>query len=257
MLHELQKQFLNDLFNLEESPKIVSVISETDSRSAVDQFISYRDSVIAGIIEALAISYPVVKKLVGEQFFNHIAQKFIQLNRSLSPDLNNYGYQFSDFINTLKSTDSVPYLTDIAKLEWAWQKIINGDNIKPGNLHLLSNLNEQQNEKLKFELTPHTSLIQSKFPIQQIWQVNQKESLFETEIQLTDNEIYLLIWRNELDMNITPIGNEQWDFLFLIHQDILFTDICQKFNELYPQHDIGALLTQCIQSGWIYSYKII
>lgn len=253
MLRNIQEIFLDGLFNLETTPDILSVISEKSSRTAYDQFMSYRDSVIGGIIEALADSYPVVKKLVGEQFFNHISYQYIREHPSTSPDLNNYGRQFADFIDTLDSTESVPYLSDVARLEWAWQKIINGENSRTGNLHLLANLNENNSDNLIFKLNPHTSLVFSKYAIHKIWEVNQENVTINEDIKI-DKNTNLLIWRNGLDMNMTVIEVNQLFFLELIHQDIYFSDICVQYHARYPEHDIGELLSHCIRANWIHSF---
>jgi len=253
MLRNIQEIFLDGLFSQEATLDILSVISEKSSRTANDQFMSYRDSVIGGIIEALADSYPVVKKIVGEQFFNHISYQYIRQYPSTSPDLNNYGEQFSAFIDTLTTTNTVPYLSDVAKLEWAWQKIIIGENSKAGNLHLLASLNEQNSDDLLFRLNPHTSLLFSNYAIHKIWEVNQDNAKNKENVKI-DKNTNLLIWRNGLDMNMTVIEVNQLFFLELIHQDIYFSEACVQYHARYPEHDIGELLSHCIRSNWIHSF---
>jgi len=259
MLALIQQQFLAALFNQQQTPEILSSISQQGSRTALDQFNCYRDSVVSGITEALAISYPVVKKLVGEQFFNHLCYLYLVQHPSTSPDLNDYGEQFSNFIDTLSNTQSVPYLSDVAKLEWAWQKIINGSNSQTNNLQQLSNLTERQSENIHFQLAAHSTLIHSPYPIHEIWQMNQLDTQ-QTDssniININNNDVNLLLWRNNFDMNITPIELKHWVFLSLINRDIAFSEVCVEYSQLYSQHDITTLLTHSIQSGWITSFTI-
>jgi hypothetical protein len=255
MLRDIQQQFLSALFNQEPSPNILSVISETGARTAQQQFMSYRDSVIGGMIEAMAISYPVVKKLVGAQFFNHITYQFIRQTPSISPDLNNYGGNFSHYLETLDNLETVPYLYDVARLEWHWQCLINGSNAKPGNLHLLVDVEDSQTDNLLFKLSPHSGLLTSDYAVHKIWELNQDDHNFSESIDI-EERVNLFIWRNKLDMNITVINENQYLLLLLIEQNKIFSNVCVQYNAQYPDDDIGTLLSYCIQSGWIYSFSI-
>ncbi len=258
MLRDIQQQFLNGLFSQEDNPEIISAISEKGTRTTHDQFMSYRDSVIGGIIEALTISFPVTKALVGEQFFNHICYQYIRQTPSKSPDLNHYGYDYAIFLDSLDNLQTVPYLSDVARLEWAWQKIINGSKTKPGNLQSLATLKADESDNLLFALSPHSSLIQSHYAINKIWQANQENLINNNEQTFEINtEVNLFIWRSGLDMKIDAIESKQFLFLKLIQQENIFSDVCEHYNQHYPNDDIGILLTNCIQANWIHSFTII
>ncbi len=259
MLRELQKQFLNDLFNNKSSPNIISSITDSASRTPLEQFQSYRDSVIGGILEALSDSYPVVLKLVGDDFFNYISEHYIQVTPSLSPDLNNYGGDFADFIDKQDNLDALPYLSDVARLEWYWQQIINGSNCKPSNLSQLIELDKNDSDDIIFSLSPHANLLHSDYAIHEIWQTNQQTTINAHDFQIDINHnVNLLIWRNALtmEMNITLLNSNQLFFLALINQGMVFSEVCTLYDEKYPAEDIGLILSQCIQSGWIYSFKL-
>lgn len=255
MLHNIQKHFLEALFNSDANPDILSSIKKSGSRNAIEQLNSYRDSVMGGINEALTISYPVVKKLVGDDFFNYLTQLYIQRTPSTSPDLNNYGHDFCNFLETCNNLESVPYLPDVARLEWCWQKIINGSKTKPGNLLLLANLTEQQTNQIIFKLSPHASLLHSPYAIHTIWEINQNNTINDTELNI-DDSVNLLIWRNELDMNITVINENQFYFLSLINQLKPFSEVCELHNTHFPDDDITTLLSNTIQSNWIHSFLL-
>ncbi len=62
--------------------------------------------------------YPVCCQLVGEIFFNATALSFINQCPCLSPDLGDYGKQFPDFIANFEPVKHLPYLSDVAHLEW-------------------------------------------------------------------------------------------------------------------------------------------
>ncbi|VAW91144.1 hypothetical protein MNBD_GAMMA22-2647 [hydrothermal vent metagenome] len=258
MLRKIQQQFLDGLFSQDNNPEIISVISESGPRTTLDQFMSYRDSVIGGIIEALTVSYPVVKALVGEQFFNHISYQYIRKTPSKNPDLNCYGSDFAIFLDNLDNLQTVPYLSDVARLEWAWQKIISGDKTKTGSLNLLATLEESAIDNIQFELSPHSSLLQSNYAIDKIWQTNQKNVTNDFDNSYNINtSVNLFIWRLDLDMKISLIEPEQYIFLKLIQHKKIFSDVCEEYHQHFPDDDIGVVLSNCIQANWIHSFKVI
>ena len=79
----------------------------------------YRASVLSNFRAALAATYPVVRRLVGEAFFDEAARRFALANASRSGDLNEYGTEFPEFLAVYPHAASMAYLPDLARLEWA------------------------------------------------------------------------------------------------------------------------------------------
>ena len=79
----------------------------------------YRRAVFANYRNALGATYPVVKKLVGEPFFHAAVDAFVLAHPSVSGDLNVYGGEFGAFLAGYGPAAALPYLPDVARLEWA------------------------------------------------------------------------------------------------------------------------------------------
>ena len=73
----------------------------------------------AGLIEALAGRFPVVERLVGEDFFRAMAHAYVTQELPRSPLLFQYGGSFADFIAGFAPAAPLPYLRDMARLEYA------------------------------------------------------------------------------------------------------------------------------------------
>ena len=78
----------------------------------------YRGNVYANCTKALASAFPVVRKIVGEEFFEALAREFVHRHPSRSGDLNRYGDVFADFLAVFPHTADLPYLPDVARMEW-------------------------------------------------------------------------------------------------------------------------------------------
>lgn len=92
------------------------------------RFAVYRNNVVASLIEALADTYPVVQQLVGREFFRAMARAWIAEHLPTSAVLARYGAGFPEFMATFPPAATVPYLADVARLEWAYVQAFHAEN---------------------------------------------------------------------------------------------------------------------------------
>ena len=256
MLRELQTQFMDGLFNPRLQSKIVQHIKANANRSAADQFAIYRGSVLGGLSKNLADTYQVSYKLVGGRFFDAMAVRFINKQGSYSPDLNDYGGELAPFIENFPPAASLPYLADVARLEWAWQAVYNSEDYLPGNLHSLHNISEEQQSNIIFHINPTARLLSSDYPVHQIWRTNQDDYSGDAAVDLDQGGIKLIIYRQASNIYMTPLEESQWSLLNLLSQNRIFADVCEKFSQSFAKIEIGAVLSIAIQMGWVTSYSL-
>lgn len=94
-------------------------VSVWDGSDPARRFAVYRNNVITSLVDALASTFPVVQELVGVEFFRAMAAVFARSSPPESPVLALYGRLFPDFIEAFGPASSVPYLADVARLEYA------------------------------------------------------------------------------------------------------------------------------------------
>ncbi len=107
---------------LDPHQKIPADVATRMGIDPVHRFNVHRNNVMLSLIEALQDTFPVVTSLVGSEFFNYMARCFIQKNPPQSPILVEYGHQFPGFIKHFKAAETLPYLAEVAQLEW--QRVI-------------------------------------------------------------------------------------------------------------------------------------
>lgn len=78
----------------------------------------YRNNVVASLIQALADTFPVCRELVGADFFHAMAHAYVARRLPRSPVLARYGGAFAAFVAAHAPAASVPYLADMARLEY-------------------------------------------------------------------------------------------------------------------------------------------
>ncbi len=124
-----QADFSDSLLNAEKP--VPNCCMAADQDIAVQRFNVYRNNVFAGLIEALRDSFPVVERLVGQEFFAALAQAYRHDNMPSSPVMMQYGAKFPDFLRRFEPVASLPYLPDVAQLEWLYSEAFHSADFEP------------------------------------------------------------------------------------------------------------------------------
>ena len=88
--------------------------SETEQRFAV-----YRNNVAHSLIQALRSRFPTIEALVGAEFFAAMARVFAAHHPPAGPVLAEWGDGFADFLTRFPPVAKLPYLPDVARVEFA------------------------------------------------------------------------------------------------------------------------------------------
>lgn len=178
----------------------------------MDRLALYRGNVVASVTKALQAAYPVIERIVGAEFFAALARAYWQRYPSEEGDLYHYGAHFADFIATFPHTQALPYLPDVAQLEWAVHHAYAAADPHPLKLIALAKIPPEQIGQLRFNWQAATHLQHSDFPIASIWQQHQADYTQEIEITLTEPED-ALVYRQNDHIRVEKLSPDQFVFL--------------------------------------------
>lgn len=246
-LNKLQFQFLNALLS-EVDDSVLSNI-RTNGLSVKRRLQIYRNNFVGGLTEALQAIYPKIKQLVGEDFFNYTADCYIHAYPSVSSDLRNYGSHFSEFLRTFSHASSLPYLPDMAQLEWMVHEVFHAGDAPSLNLTTLSTLSTELYNSIRFHLHPASKLFSSIFPILQIWQICLENTNNEKIINLETRGIELLIIRRELEIAFDVLTQPEFAFLSVCSNNGTLTEACDAALKIDSGFDVTTCLQQHILRG--------
>ncbi|WP_313713032.1 DNA-binding domain-containing protein [Pseudomonas sp.] len=83
-------------------------------------FAVYRNTVMAGCVEALCANFPSVLTLVGREWMEAVAAAYARQAPPDDPRLIYYGTAFADFLEQAQAQHGVPYLAAVARLDACW-----------------------------------------------------------------------------------------------------------------------------------------
>lgn len=150
----------------------------------VARFNVYRNNSAVSLTEAMADSFPVVRDLVGEEFFTAMAQAYVADNAPASPVLIHYGGDFPAFIDGFEPARSLPFLGDVARVEWAWVQAYHAADNDSVSADALQAINPEQLDDARLNLHPSAMLLQSRFPAISIWSAHQLDDAGERQQML-------------------------------------------------------------------------
>ena len=133
----------------------------------------YRNNVLANYRKALGATYPVVRRLVGAPFFNAAVDAFVRAYPSRHGDVNRYGGELPGFLAAYAPARDLPYLPDVARLEWAIDQAAIAADARQLDLDALAAVPAESFESLRFVLNPSAHFVASPYPVLRIWQVSQ------------------------------------------------------------------------------------
>jgi uncharacterized protein len=199
-LERLQAKFAGALTDTLRAQDIAVEIDGRVPRT-LDRLALYRGNVHAAWEKALANAYPVVRALVGEEFFGGLASAYGRAHPSTSGDLNRFGAGFADFVRDFEHTQALPYLGDAAELEWAVHRAHYAAESFGLSRDRIAALPPADLLAARFELHPACAWIESPFPVAGIWLAHQLNATVALPDDLGRREFALVVrpgWRVEV-----------------------------------------------------------
>lgn len=166
-LRDLQNAFAAHLAG-QDQPALVAEIRPSAARLRI-----HRHHVLDSLVTALGATFPTVQALVGVDFFRGLARAFIGQSLPRQPVLAEYGADLPAFIAGHDAARDLPYLADVARLDWALNLAFHvpaGGRLAAVDL---AGVPADRLPSLRLALAPGTALISSPYPLDRIWAASQ------------------------------------------------------------------------------------
>ncbi len=254
-LRKLQANFISDCLSGEITDENLLMKNDIIDKpiSAKGRMQIYRNSAMGNIIAPLELTYPVVKDLVGDVFFELMCYKYIENNWPTSGNMNDYGANFADFINKLEQTKHLPYLSDIARLEWLFHLSSLADDKKQSDWSTFPQLTENELSKVKVKIHPSTMLITSIYPILKIWEMCKEGNITQIDLD-KEKGVNALLIRKDLKVNIYPIEDNEIAFLKALINGKTLINALDRALEIKEDESVQNFIAKHVEIGTFCSY---
>ena len=243
-LRELQTRFANCLFDAN-ADSVLDLI-EVDGFSASQRLQIYRNNLFTSLTNALQAIYPSIQRLVGEGFFKYLAHSYIRAHPSQSGNLHDFGQELAPFIAQFEPAATVPYLADVARLEWAQHEVFHAADHSPLDLQRLSAVPDELQTELRFCFHPASRLISSPYPVLKIWQACRDEHETVQTISANDESEQILVVRQQGKIELHRLTRAEYAFLKALAGGYRLGTAYERATEVNERFDLATTLQKHI-----------
>ena len=216
------------------------------------RFDIYRNNRVVSLIDALRSTYPAVHKLVGDEFFKASARAFIDAKPPVQPVMAEYGKEFGSFISSMPNTDKLPFLRDMAELEWWWLQAFHSGNAPVLQSSILAEIPPESIMDVQLQCHPSLHCVKSEWPIGSIWMACTRESSVDDrtgqDVDMQMGEA-VIITRPEIDVQVNKVAGVGVEFLKLIQTGESLGAAAEHMLEQNSGFNAGEHLTGLIELG--------
>jgi uncharacterized protein len=241
---ESQAAFGAALFDAARAPALLGQVKGNAAAQRVD---IYRGNLSAHWHRSLAEAYPVIRQLVGEEFFEGLARVYGKQWPSQDPDLNLFGAHFGQFLAGFEHAAAFPYLPDMAQLEWALHRAYYAQDAAVLQAAELALLSPEHIEAARWTLHPAASLHRSQWSVAQLWLAHQSEAArFPDDLQ---QESYALVVRPRWQPSVLAVSAAGFAALSALAAGQTLGEALDCAAAIDDSFDVAGQLRQWLELG--------
>jgi hypothetical protein len=217
------------------------------------RFAVYRNNVSVSLVAALADTFPVLRALVGDEFFDAMARLYVADEPPRSPVLAHYGEGMADWLAHFAPAASLPYLPDLARLERARVRAYHAaDAPSLGTDAVAARLAEPaQLAQARLRLHPSLSVLDSRYAIVSLWAAHQGHAPLEAVVP--DRPECALVLRADDDAAVLDIPPGAATFYRRLLQGQPLARAASRIEEPF---NLGESLAILIRHGAISAWQL-
>lgn len=218
------------------------------------RFAVYRNNVRATLAAALAGTFPVLRALLGEEFFHAMAIEYVQARPPSSPVLIEYGEDLGDFIAAFAPAAALPYLPDIARLEQLRVQAFHAaDASVPQPREFEAWLAKPESlPSLRLRLHPSLRLLRSSFAVLSLWRAHQQpeelardEALAVLDLGAAED---IVIWRPQFEVHVAALPPGAFDCLIALQRGETLGVALQAASST-PGFELETIIQRLVHDG--------
>ena len=217
-------------------------LTDPQGRPAGKRFNVYRNNVAVGLTTALETGFPVVRKLVGPDFFSAMAAVFLRRHPPTSAVLMHFGTHLPDFISSFPPVAHLRYLPDIARIECAIRASYHSADALPLPPGHIVTLPPARLLAARLTLAPSLRIIRSRYPVWSIWAANSYATSTPAQNRAED----VVVLRPDFDPAPHLLAPSAFDFLAALAKGQTVGEAIETAGDA---HDLPATIALLVGGG--------
>jgi len=222
----------------------------------VERLQIHANNVAITLADALAANFPVTARVTGDGFFAAAAAAYLRAHPPRARSLIGYGASFPDFIAAFRGATALPYLADVARLDWACHAAYHGAEALPLSPAALAGVPQSAWPTARFTLHPTVALLRSAYPIDAIWRAHQPDAPADWSIDLDAGPAHVIVARPHATVEVLGVPAGLYALVAELAADLPLDDACARTAAADPEFDPATALAACLANALFTSVRI-
>jgi Putative DNA-binding domain len=207
-LPETQKSFLDDLTG--RRPRTdgerAAAFRRPRRGSVSARWHVYAHGYLSRIVEALGLEYAAIRRILGDDAFEALVERFLGVFPPRSFDLSRAGDRLSAFLEFDRLSVDLPFLPDLARLERTLSVAFVAADGDPASWEELRGRTPEELLELRLGLLPGVALVRSSWPLDELWACRFEEDDEAVSVALEGRPADVLIFRRDGRVRVERVG---------------------------------------------------
>ncbi|MCS3469730.1 hypothetical protein M2401_003470 [Pseudomonas sp. JUb42] len=232
-----QDAFISALYG--KDPETLPVLTEQSG------FLVYRNTVMKGASDALLANFPTVERLVGTEWMQAAAARYVRLSPPTDARLLNYGKGFPDFLDAFEHARDLPYLGNVARLDLLWNEAHGAEDELALDVAAFAAIEPEllASVRLKLRATARWKWFATQ-PAYTIWRCNREQTDVPAELDWVGEGA--LISRSTGFITWYPLSVGECAFLDACAANLPLEDAAEHATQAEPDLDLMNMLSRLI-----------
>ncbi len=208
---------------------------------------AYRANAHASAERALQAAYPVVMQLIGEENFAYLARDFWHQHPPQRGDWAQWGDQLPQCVAKKEQLSDVPYLADVARIEWALHTCA-GAADRQQDVGSFALLTQHAPEELFVTVAAAAQILSSAYPAATIVLAHQGQATMDEAAQQQHAGVgqTALVWRQHFAPRLRVVQPAELGFTSAVCAG---HSLAQALDAAQAEFDLHTWLAQAVHSG--------
>jgi hypothetical protein len=230
-----QDAFISALYG--KDPENLPVLTEQSG------FLVYRNTVMKGASDALLANFPTVERLVGTEWMQAAAGRYVRQSPPNDARLLNYGKDFPDFLDAFEHARDLPYLGNVARLDLLWNEAHGAEDELALDLTAFAAIEPEllASVRLKLRATTRWKWFNGQ-PAYTLWRCNREQIDVPSELNWVGEGA--LISRSAASIAWYPLSDGECAFLDACAANLRLEDAAEYATQTEPGLDLVNMLNR-------------
>lgn len=249
-LLKIQDQFQAYLLN--ENPEIESAIVSTEKVSIETRLMIYGNAYRLRLLEVLESSFPVLKKLMGDEDFYQLGHEYIDSYPSTYRSIRWFGDELAAFLQ--ENYSDQPWFAELAAVEWTMSLVFDAADGAILTVNDIAQLSADSWESLQIQFVPSVHRLNVCWNVFPIWQALSEDQQ-APELTSSLAPMQWVLWRNELINHYASQAEDQACVMNKIMDGARFGEVCESLCE-WMDEEQAVMRAATLLRGWVDSGMI-